>query len=154
MFNVYLLPDASRTPFCFHFGSLRRSWRKSGTLLSCCQASPKCLSVLLGRFSAALGSLLRPSCSLLSSSCLPDSASINLFPIGGRFSTDLTTKTQAQHLEILKKTHRSPLLRGKLAEPKVTGRMFSHLSFSLSLLSSVFSLLHTRGNETTMPHIN
>ena len=68
--HAYLLPDVSGTPFCFDFASPRRSWRTSGTLLGCCQASPKCLPVLLGRFSAALGSLLRLSCSLMSSSLL------------------------------------------------------------------------------------
>ena len=62
--RVYLLPDVSGTPFCLPFASPSRSWKTSGTLLSWCQASPQHIMVLLGRFSAALGLLLRQSCSL------------------------------------------------------------------------------------------
>ena len=137
----------------FSFASPRRSWRTSGTLLGCCQASPKCLSVLLGRVSAALGSPLRHSGSLLSSSCLPYSASISFFPIWGRFFNRFDNQNPSAAPRNSKKRHRSPLLRGKLAEPKVTGRMLSHISFSLFSLSLIchLSALFCTPEETKQP---
>ena len=146
---VYLLPDASRTPSGFHFASRRSSWRTSGTLLGCCQASPKCLSVLLGRFSAALGSLLHLSCSLLNSSCLPDSPSVVSFRFGERFWSDLTTTTQAQNLNILKHSIDPPFCEGNLPNPKLLGRC-SLISLSLSSLSLVchLSALFSTPEET------
>ena len=107
VFNVYLLPNACRTPFA----SLRRSWRRSGTFLSCCQASPKCLSVLLGRFSASLGSLLRHSVSFLSSSCWPASPPATLFPILERCGCDLTTTLRPRNLINQQQLHNTPHYR-------------------------------------------
>ena len=85
VFHVYLPPDVSGTPSCYHLASPRCSWSTSRTLLSSCQASFKCLSLLLGRFSAALDSLWRLSCLFFSLSALPDSPSHNFLPIWSRF---------------------------------------------------------------------